>query len=79
MDKEVLEDIMDDLREIHATHCKNWNASFVCDCLILQVMNKIYVAQQSVQRTAIKHCDFCGIDTFDDEFGRCSICQNRRR
>lgn len=36
-------------------------------------------AQQSVQRTAIKRCDFCGVDTFNDEFGRCSVCGNRRR
>ena len=43
------------------------------------VINEHIAAQQSVKRTAIKRCDFCGIDTFDDEFGRCSICRNRRR
>jgi len=27
---------------------------------------------------SIKHCDFCGVDTLDDEFGRCCVCGNRR-
>ena len=49
MTEEQLEDIMDDLREIHATYCKDWNANFICDCPIMLVMQKIYATQPSEQ------------------------------
>jgi hypothetical protein len=42
MTYEQLEDIMDDLREIHASYCPNWDVNFVCGCPILEVMDKLY-------------------------------------
>jgi hypothetical protein len=49
-----------------------------CDICKKQ-LQEVSTAQQDAQPTPIKHCDFCGVDTFDDEFGRCSICRNLRR
>lgn len=50
MTHEQLEDVMDDLREIHATHCENWDANFICGCDIMTVMNKLYAAVERENR-----------------------------
>jgi hypothetical protein len=50
--EEEIEDIVEELRDIHAEHCPRWDDSNVCNCSILQLMESLYKRASNSSRSA---------------------------